>query len=76
MTIATATQSWQDVTLSGNELWQARGPVYVTADTTAPTGGDEGLFMEQGEVINFNSGDTVYYKAAGGNCSIWREPRA
>lgn len=78
MPTATATQSWQTVTLSGNEKWQARGPVMVTADSGESTSSDGsvGLLMEQGEVLDFVSGDTVIYKAAGTNTTIWREPRA
>ena len=71
-----ATQAWQSVTLAANEVWQARGTVMVTADTTPPTDGEQGIYMTAGEVFDFASGATVYYRAAGQPCNIWREPRA
>ena len=71
---STATAAMQNVTLSGNERWQPKGPAFVTADGV-PTNADDMVFMGANEVLDFFNGDTVYFMAAGGECTIKREPR-
>lgn len=72
---STATEAMQSVTLTGNELWQPKGPAYVTADGV-PTNSDDMIYMAANDVLDFVNGDTVYFMAAGGECTIKREPRA
>lgn len=79
MAIQSATMEWASVTLSSNEIWQARLPCYVTADATATTSmnDDSGVYLQQGDAITFASGNTVIFRSNQDAArAIWREPTA
>ncbi len=61
------TAAWSSsVTLSANEFWQVRvGPVYIaTAAGTAPSDLDDGLLLDEGDILALSNGDVVRYRSA------------
>lgn len=66
MAKVTATTSWQNVTLTGDEVWRASGPVWVGTGSE-PSTNDDALPLAAGDSIGFQSGVTVYYKASTSN---------
>lgn len=62
--IADATLSWSaPVTLSQDEIWQARdGTVYLTTNDTP--GADDGILLSEGQAVQFSTGLTLRYRKA------------
>jgi hypothetical protein len=72
--ITDATNSWSSpVTLTGDEIWQARREGVFIA-TTATPGADDGLLLRDGAAVLIGNGRTVRYRLAGrGPAVIARE---
>lgn len=64
MALPQATDTWQNVTLTSDEVWFAESAPFVVHcfGGAAPTGND-GATIFVGDSIRFASGQTVYYKA-------------
>lgn len=62
--ITDATTNWSDpVTLTEDEVWQARrGAVFVT--TTGTPGSDDGVALTENTAIQFGAGRIVRYRKA------------
>lgn len=52
---------WASVTLTQDEIWQARGGSILTT-TVAPTRADQGILLVPGAVRTFASGAVVRYR--------------
>lgn len=63
--ITTATTGWSaPVTLSADEIWQARkGSVFVT--TTASPVPDDGIALHENHAVRFSAGVTVQFRKEG-----------
>lgn len=57
----TDASQWTSVTLSDDELWQARGGTILTTIET-PLAADQGIALLPGNVRFFKSGVTVRYR--------------
>lgn len=60
--ITNATTDWSaPVTLTEDEVWQARrGSVYVT--TTSSPDAQDGIILQENHAVQFNAGRTVRYR--------------
>lgn len=63
--------AWASVTLADRELWQAQGG-RLAVDTVAPTQTDQGIILTDLEVVMFEAGTTVHYRAPHGAVSLTR----
>jgi hypothetical protein len=72
--ITDATNTWSSpVTLTSDEIWQARREGVFIA-TTATPGADDGLLLRDGAAVLIGNGRTVRYRLAGrGPAVIARE---
>lgn len=63
--ISDAATAWSTpVTLTSDEVWQARkGSVYVTT-TTSPAA-DDGLALHENHAVRFSAGSSVSYRKEG-----------
>jgi hypothetical protein len=68
MALTSATTSWQNVTLTHNEVWMVRKGTVNFHSGSVPNDQEEyGVVVETGDSIKFSSGLTVYYKTAFGS---------
>lgn len=68
--ITNASNTWSaPVTLSADEIWQARreGVFLSTAETPGP---DDGLLLRDGSAVQFTSGRSVRYRLAGSKAAL------
>ncbi|MEO0929352.1 MAG: hypothetical protein AAFY14_01705 [Pseudomonadota bacterium] len=63
--ITDASTSWSTpITLTADEVWQARwGSVYVT--TTESPAADDGISLHENHAVRFSAGSTVRYRKDG-----------
>lgn len=67
--ITNASNDWQSVTLSADEVWQVRaGAVLLDTDASAPD--REGILVQTFEALRFSSGRTVFYRLASGTSAL------
>lgn len=63
--ITDATNSWSaPVTLTGDEIWQARKEGLFLSTGPAP-GPEDGLLLREGTAVQVSAGSTVRYRLAG-----------
>jgi hypothetical protein len=68
--ITDATNTWSaPVTLTGDEVWQARREGVFLATTASP-GPDDGLLLRDGAAVQFSAGRSVRYRLAGRNPAL------
>ena len=82
MPMFTASNSWQSVTLTTDEIWQLRSPVWqclLTVETPTSAADLRGIRLQDGEVRVFRAGQTVSWRTAvpalppGAECILHRE---
>ena len=62
MAVISPTTAWQNVTLTTDEIWSPKGGSVLVASSDDA---NEGIPLSVGQAVKFDSGVTVYYKAAG-----------
>lgn len=65
--ISTITTAWQNVTITADEIWQARdGTVDIDTDATNQLG----LQLRPGDAVKISAGKTVYYRLSLGSSAL------
>ena len=68
--ITDASSTWSaPVTLTSDEVWQARREGVFLATTTSP-GPDDGVLLRDGAAVQFSAGRSVRYRLAGRNAAL------